>query len=122
MTTALTLLLAVMAAVNLVFVTRASAVDARRVLAVARTLGVSPNEAALGLGLAQLVPAVVGLLLGGAAGVALFHTLSSSQPTAPSTAQLAGLALLTVVLTGALTAIPARLEARRPIAETLRED
>ena len=35
-----------MAAVNLLFVTRASAVDARRVLAVARALGASPTEAA----------------------------------------------------------------------------
>ncbi len=121
-TTALTLLLAVMAAVNLVFVTRASAVDARRMLAVARTLGVSPNQAAVGLGLAQLVPAVAGLLLGGVAGAALFHALSSSQQTAPATAQLTGLALLTLVLTVALTALPARLEARRPLAETLREN
>ena len=42
---AVTVLLAAMAAVNLVFVTRASATDARRVLAVARTLGASPAEA-----------------------------------------------------------------------------
>jgi putative ABC transport system permease protein len=119
-TTAITVLLAVMAAVNLVFVTRASAVDARRTLAVSRTLGVSPAEAAAGLGIAQLVPAIVGLVLGGGAGVALFHALSS-HPAAPPAAQLVGLAALTVILTVALTAVPARLEARRPLAQTLRE-
>ena len=120
-TTALTLLLAVMAAVNLVFVTRASAVDARRVLAVARTLGASPAEAAAGLGLAQLVPAVAGLFLGGVVGRVLFHALSSSHNATPSTTQIVGLGLVTVVLAVALTAVPARLEAHRPIAETLRE-
>jgi putative ABC transport system permease protein len=114
-------LLAVMAAVNLVFVTRASAVDSRRPLAVARTLGVSPAEAAAVLGIAQLVPALIGLVLGGAAGVVLFRSLSSSHPTAPPVAQLVGLAALTVILTVALTAVPARVEARRPLAETLRE-
>jgi ABC-type lipoprotein release transport system permease subunit len=121
-TTALTLLLAVMAAVNLVFVTRASAADARRMLAVARTLGVSPNEAAVGLGVAQLLPALIGLVLGGVTGSLLFHALSSSSTATPSTVQLVGVGLLTVVLTVALTALPARVEARRPIAETLRED
>ncbi len=121
-TTALTLLLAVMAAVNLLFVTRASAVDARRVLAVARAVGVTPTEAAAAFGLGQLLPAVAGLALGGAAGFALFHALaSSSHPPAPPTAQLAGLALATLGATLALTAVPARLEGRRPLAETLRE-
>lgn len=120
-TTTLSLLLAVMAAVNLIFVTRASAVDARRMLAVARTLGVSPTQAAAGLGVAQLLPAVAGLVLGGVAGSFIFHALSSSNTATPSTAQLAGLVLLTVALTVALTAVPTGLEARRPIAETLRE-
>jgi putative ABC transport system permease protein len=119
--TALTVLLAVMAAVNLVFVTRASAVDARRVLAVARTLGLSPAEAAVGLGVAQLAPAVVGLMVGGLAGTALFRSLSSSHPVAPPTGQLVGLAVLILVVTMALTAVPARFEARRPLAEILRE-
>jgi putative ABC transport system permease protein len=111
-----------MAAVNLLFVTRAGAVDARRVLAVARTVGVTPTTAALAFALGQLLPAVVGLALGGTVGVALFHVLSSSHPTTPSAAQFATLALLTLLATAALTAVPARLEARRPIAETLREE
>ena len=119
--TALTVLLALMAAVNLVFVTRASAVDARRTLAVARALGVSPSEAAAALGVAQLVPACVGLVVGGVCGTLLFHGLSSSNVTTPPFLQLAGLAVATIVLTAALSAIPARIEARRPVAEPLRE-
>ena len=119
-TTTLTLLLGVMAAVNLLFVTRASTVDARRMLAVARAVGVTPTEAGAAVGLGQLLPAVVGMALGGAAGTALFHALSASRAAAPPTTQLAGLAILTLLITLALTAIPARLEARHPIAETLR--
>ncbi len=120
-TTTLTLLLAVMAAVNLVFVTRASAVDARHTLAVARTLGASPTESATALGLAQLIPAFAGLLLGFVSGTLLFHALSSSHPVAPPTTRLISLAILTVVLVIALTAGPARIEARRPISDALRD-
>jgi putative ABC transport system permease protein len=121
-TTALTLLLALMAAVNLVFVTRASAVDSRRVLAVARALGITPGEGAAALGFGQLVPVVLGVALGGAVGTGLFHALSASHPTPPPAGQLVGLALVTVALALLLTAVPARLEARRPIAETLRDE
>ncbi len=118
--TALTLLLALMAAVNLVFVTRASAVDARRSLAVARALGVSPAEAATALAIAQLLPAVVGLVVGGACGTVLYRALSSHS-VSPSLTQLAGLAVATLVLSAALSAVPARIEARRPVADPLRQ-
>jgi putative ABC transport system permease protein len=120
-TTALTVLLVVMAGVNLVFVTRACAVDARRVLAVVRAVGATPGEAAAGLAMAQLAPALLGLALGATTGTVLFHALSASHPTAPPTGALVAMAVLTMVLTIGLTAIPARLEARRPIAQTLRE-
>ncbi|HEX3930101.1 MAG TPA: FtsX-like permease family protein [Nocardioides sp.] len=120
-TTTLTLLLAVMAAVNLLFVTRANAADARHTLAVARALGASPAESAAALGLAQLIPALTGLVLGLVTGVLLFHTLSSSDPVAPPTAHLIAMAILTVILVAALTAGPARVEALRPISKSLRD-
>jgi putative ABC transport system permease protein len=119
--TAMTLLLATLAAVNLLFVTRASAADARRPLAVVRALGVTPAEAVVALGLGQLIPATVGLVVGGAAGDLVYRALSPSHsPTLPL-ADLLGLALLTLVLTSGLAAVPARLEIRRPLVETLRE-
>ena len=120
-TTTITALLVVMAAVNLIFVTRASAFDARRALAVARALGVSPAESSIALGLAQLVPAVIGLVLGVVTGTVLFHALSGSDSAAPSTSRLIGLAILVVLLVVALTAGPARIEARRPISDALRD-
>jgi ABC-type lipoprotein release transport system permease subunit len=119
--TAMCVLLALMAAINLVFITRANAVDARVVLAVTRAVGASPGEAAAGLGIAQLFPAVVGLVLGTGCGVLLFQALSSASPPGPPWGQLAALGVLTLVLVVLLTALPARLEARRPLAGVLRE-
>jgi ABC-type lipoprotein release transport system permease subunit len=117
---AVTVLLAVMAAVNLVFVTRTTATDARRTLAVTRSLGATPTETAVGLGISQVIPAAVGLALGTVAGRVVFGSLSVSHTVAPPPAQLAGLAVLTLVIVVVLTGIPARIEAQRPIAATLR--
>jgi putative ABC transport system permease protein len=75
----------------------------------------------MGLGLAQVVPAVVRFILGATAGVALFHALAVSPTATPPFGQIVGLAVLTVICVAGLTAIPARLEARRPVAATLRE-
>jgi putative ABC transport system permease protein len=111
----------VMAAVNLVFVTRATAADARVALAIARALGASPAESATGLAVAQIVPAAVGLVTGVASGILLYHALAVSHPVTPSVATLVGLALVTMLAVCLLTAVPARLEARRPIADLLRD-
>ena len=120
-TTTLTVLLAVMAAVNLVFVTRASAFDARRTLAVARTLGISPAESAAALGLAQLVPADRRAPARRRQRHPPVPYPLELHPVAPPTPQLIALAILTVLLVVALTAGPARIEARRPIADALRD-
>ena len=117
--TAVVALLAIMSAVNLIFVTRANAVDARHMLAVARTLGATPGQTAAGLGIAQLIPAVVGLVLGSIAGVGIIRVLSDGPLPQPPLLQWSGLVVLTILAVVVLTALPARLEARRPIAVTL---
>jgi ABC-type lipoprotein release transport system permease subunit len=118
--TALTVLLSVMAAVNLVFTTRTAAAEARGTLAVVRALGASPAETATGLAVAQLVPAMAGVLVGLGTGAALFRSLASHHP-APSPLAFAALVALTLLLTAGLTAVPTRLEARRPVADVLRD-
>jgi putative ABC transport system permease protein len=120
--TAMTVLLVVMASVNLLFVTRASAVDARQVIAIARTLGASPADAAIALGTAQIIPAVAGLLLGEVGGSLLFQGLSDGKRVTPDVAQLIGLGLLAVIVATLLTAVPARIEAHRPIATTIHHE
>jgi ABC-type lipoprotein release transport system permease subunit len=117
---AVTILLGLMAAVNLVFVTRSVAVDARRTLAVVRALGASPGESASALVLAQVVPVLAGLVLGTSAGVLLYRTLAA-HPVTPSAWAWAVVGLSVVIGTGLLTAVPARLEARRSVADVLRD-
>ena len=116
---AVVVLLTVMSAVNLTFVARANAFDARHMLAVARTLGASPGETTASLGIAQVVPAVVGVVLGSAAGLAVTEVLSAEPLPQPPLLQWAALVVLVLAAVVALTALPARLEARRPIALSL---
>ncbi len=118
--TALTVLLSVMAAVNLVFTTRTAAAEARGTLAIVRALGASPAQTAAGLAVAQLVPAVAGVVAGMAAGAALFRSAASRHP-APSPLAFAALVAATLLVTAALTAIPTRLESRRSVADVLRD-
>lgn len=117
---ALTVLLGVMAAVVLVFVTRASASEARVTLALARALGASPVESASSLAVAQLVPALAGVGIGIGAGVGVFHVFALSDSATASPGALALVALGTLLVTLLLTAVPSVLESRRPIAEVLR--
>ena len=76
-----------------------------------------------GLSAARLVPAIVGALAGIAGGYALFTSAnqgaSASQPPAW---WLVTAVLGTLILMAGLTAAPARLAVRLPIAQTLQED
>jgi ABC-type lipoprotein release transport system permease subunit len=120
--TAVVMLLTVMSSVTLIFIARATALDARKLLAVVRALGTTPGQAASALGLAPLIPAAAGLPIGMACGVLVIHVLSGDDVVRPPAWQLVGLALLTVLLVVALTGIPAHIEARRPVVATLRDN
>jgi hypothetical protein len=67
---ALAFLLVGLAALYAVFVTRATAIDAKHFSALARALGATPHEVSTGLSAAQAQPALAGAVLGiaGAAG------------------------------------------------------
>jgi ABC-type lipoprotein release transport system permease subunit len=117
---ALTVSLAVMAAVNLVFIATTTALDARIALAVTRAMGASPGQAVGGLAAAQTLPALLGVAVGWPAGAVLFAALNSGGDAAsPPLWWLIAIASVTVLFTVALTAVPARHWARRPIAATL---
>ncbi|MGI5284588.1 FtsX-like permease family protein [Nonomuraea polychroma] len=115
-----------LAAVNGIVLTWATVLDNRHSSALARALGATPREVSAALGVAQVLPALVGAVLGAfPGGFALFAAINaitggdSDRATLPSLWQLLAVVLATVLVVAALTAVPARLGGRRPVTETL---
>jgi putative ABC transport system permease protein len=120
----ITVTLVALAAVNAIFVTWATALDARHSSALSRALGATPQQVSTGLSVAQVLPALVGAALGIAGGVALFNGVSGGEDgvTGPPVWQMLAVVPGTVLVVAALTTIPARLGARRPAAEILQAE
>jgi ABC-type lipoprotein release transport system permease subunit len=110
------------AAVNAVFITWATVLDARHTSALARALGATPGQVAAGLSAAQILPALVGAIAGIPAGLELFAAVTPDHAPTPSAWWLLATVAGTVVVLTALTAIPARASARRPVAAVLRSE
>ena len=115
-----TIMLVALAVVNAIFITRATVADSRHAAAVTRALGATPQQVSAGLSAAQIVPATVGAIAGIPGGFELFAVAnqggSASQPPAW---WLIAVVLGTVIAVAGLTAIPARIGARRPVTEIL---
>jgi putative ABC transport system permease protein len=116
---AVTVLLVVLAAVNTVTITWTTALEARPTMAIARTLGATPGQITAGLSTAQLLPALPGAAVGVPLGMMLCLAFSAGNVTMPSTWGLFIAALVPLPVTAALTALPARIAARRPVARSL---
>jgi ABC-type lipoprotein release transport system permease subunit len=114
--------LVALAAVNAIFVTWATALDARHSSALARALGATPQQVSTGLSAAQVLPALAGAVLGIAGGLALFAAVGGDETADPAIWQLLAVVPVTVIVVAALTTIPARLGARRPTAEILQAE
>ena len=119
----ITVSLVALAAVNAIVVTWATALDARHSSALARALGATPHQVSTGLSAAQVLPALVGAVLGIPGGLALFAALGGGgDGVGPPLWQLLAVVPVTVLVVAALTMIPARLGARRPVAEVLQSE
>jgi putative ABC transport system permease protein len=118
----ITIMLAAQAAVNAICITWATALDARRSSALARALGATPDQVSAGLSVAQVLPALAGAILGLPAGIALAQALDDDPVTIPPTWQLLAVVLGSVLAITALTAIPARISARRPAGPILQTE
>jgi putative ABC transport system permease protein len=118
----ITIMLIAQAAVNAIFVTWATVLDSRHAAALARALGATPQQVAAGLSAAQVLPALAGALLGIPAGLALFMALSDDDTPSPSPWWLLVAVVGCVLVVTALTAIPARASACRPVAEVLQAE
>jgi ABC-type lipoprotein release transport system permease subunit len=124
-----TITLLCLAAVNAVVITWATVLDNRHSTALARALGATSRGMSAALAAAQVLPALLGAVLGVfPGGFALFAAINaitggdSDRATLPSLWQLLGVVLATVLVVTALTAVPARLGGRRPVAETLQAE
>jgi ABC-type lipoprotein release transport system permease subunit len=119
----ITVSLVALAAVNAISVTWATALDARHSSALARALGATPQQVSTGLSAAQVLPALVGAALGIPGGLALFAALGGGgDGVSVPLWQLLAVVPVTVLIVAVLTTIPARLHARRPVAEILQSE
>jgi ABC-type lipoprotein release transport system permease subunit len=124
-----TVILLSLAAVNAIVITWATVLDNRHSSALARALGATPRDVSAALAAAQVLPALVGAVLGVfPGGFALFAAIiaitggDSERATLPSLWQLLAVVLATVLVVAALTAVPARLGGRGPVTETLQAE
>ncbi len=122
-TTVISVMLIVLAAVNAIFIAWTTALDARHSAALARALGATGQQITTGLTTAQLLPALVGVLLGIPGGIAIYnnpnHTGATALPPAIWTVATIVLTLFTIAV---LTAVPTRIGARRPVADVLQAE
>ncbi|MFG2003910.1 ABC transporter permease [Spirillospora sp. NPDC048911] len=116
---AVTAALIVLAVVNTVTITWTTAQEARPAMAIARTLGATPGQVTAGLSVAQLLPTLPGALAGVPMGILLSVPFSAANVTWPPAWLLFTAALAAIPVTAALTAMPARIAARRSVAHTL---
>lgn len=118
-----TIMLVALAAMNAIFITRAMVQDSKHTCAVTRALGATPHQLAVALSAAQVLPALLGAIVGIPGGFELYAFASqggtSNQPSAFS---LIAAVLGTIIVAAGLTSIPARSGARIPVAEVLRSD
>lgn len=119
----ITLAMGALAAVNAIFIAWATVLDARRSSALARALGATPQQVTAGLVSAQVVPALVGALLGIPGGFLLCVSVKHGDTiTYPPASWLIAVVLGTLVGVAGLTAIPVRIGARRPVVEILQSE
>jgi ABC-type lipoprotein release transport system permease subunit len=118
----ITTTLLALAAVNAIFITWATALDVRHSSALARALGATPQQVSAGLSAAQVLPALVGAVLGIPGGIGLIEAVDTGDPTIAPLWQLLAVVPGTVLVVALLTAIPARIGARRPVAEILQSE
>jgi putative ABC transport system permease protein len=119
---ALTITLVALAVVNAIFITWATALDAKHASALERALGATPQQVTAALAAAQLLPALVGAILGIPGGFALIAVADPDGAPTPPLWQLLAVVPGTVLVLAALVAIPARISARRPVAEILQSE
>jgi putative ABC transport system permease protein len=121
----LTVGLLALAALNAVCTAWATVLDSRHASALARALGATPRQVGAAVSAAQVIPALPGALAGIPLGLGLFALANSGGAQAmviPAGWWLGAAVLGTLAAVAGLTAIPARLGARRSPAQILQAE
>jgi ABC-type antimicrobial peptide transport system permease subunit len=120
----ISVVLLLLAIVNALLITWATVLDARNTSALARALGATPSQVSAGLCAAQILPALVGALLGIPGGIGLVEAVSNSGSTLvmPPDWWLIAEVLGVVLGIAVVTFIPAWIGARRAPADVLRTE
>ena len=118
----ITVMLVAQAAVNAIFVTWATMLDAKHSSALMRALGATPRQVSAGLSAAQVLPAFAGAVLGIPGGIGLFAAVNASGTTIPPLPWLLATVVGSVLVVAGLTAVPARSSARRSVAAVLQSE
>jgi ABC-type antimicrobial peptide transport system permease subunit len=123
LTAVITVMLVILAAVNITFIAWATAADGRFSSALERALGATAGQVTAGLSMAALLPATPGAIIGVPLGIEVYHLLASGFSLAvPPAWELAGVVLATLFAVTVLTAIPSALGARRSPAQVLQTE
>jgi putative ABC transport system permease protein len=121
MLTVITIMLITLAALNTLFTTWATVLDARHAAALMQALGARSRQVSSGLVVVQVLCALPGAIAGIPLGVGLFKAAVHGG-TVPPVSWLAAAALATLVAMAALTIVPARIGTRQPVAEVLQSE
>jgi ABC-type lipoprotein release transport system permease subunit len=122
-TSIISVMLIALAAVNAIFIAWTTVLDARHSAALAQALGATPRQITTGLTIAQLLPALIGALLGIPGGIAIYNNPNHTGATAlPPVFWTVATVVLTLLVIAALTAVPTLIGARRPVAEVLQAE
>jgi putative ABC transport system permease protein len=122
MLTVITVMLVALAVLNALFTTWATVLDARRASALMQALGARTGQVSSGLVIAQLLAALPGAILGIPLGLLLFKVAVKGSNNLPAPLWLIATVVGTLVVMAALTIVPARIGARRPVAEVLQAE
>jgi putative ABC transport system permease protein len=119
----ITIMLVMLAVLNALFTTWATVLDARRASALMRALGARVRQVSEGLVVAQVLSALPGAIVGIPLGLLLFKAAVHGG-TLPSALVLwlAATFVGTLLAMALLTTVPARIGARRAVAEALQSE
>jgi putative ABC transport system permease protein len=116
-------ILGILAALSATFTAWATVIDSQIATALAQALGATPRQVDAGLTTAQLLPGLVAACVGIPAGLMLYELAGGNLNDAmPPILWLLAVIPATLITVAGVTAIPARIGARRPVAAILRAE